>query len=72
MKASSDTKLTLACPTAASRAELLQALRSTGSVRASPQLSEIEVAGLRLAKNLAHSYRVRVINKGLECGFAPL
>ena len=72
MKASSDSRLTLACPTAAGRAELLQALRSSGSVRASPHLSEKEVAGLRLARNIARSYGVRVINKGLECGFAPL
>ena len=72
VKASTDSRLTLACPSTTGRVELLQALRSTRSVRASPHLSEKEIAGLRLARNMARSYGVRIINKGLECGFAPL
>ena len=72
VKASTDSCLTLTCPNPIGRADLLQALRASNSIRASPHLSDKEVAGLKLARNMVRSYGVRVINKGLACGFASL
>ena len=51
---------------------LLEALYSSGSVKVFPHLTDDELAARKLASNIARSFGVRVIPRGLRCGFAPL
>ena len=67
-----DTRLTLSCPSREVRDQLLDTLYSTGSVKVFPHLTEAELAARRLASNTARSFGVRVVPRGLRCGFAPL
>ena len=50
----------------------MTALHDSGSVKVFPHLSETELAGRKLAANVALSFGVRVIPRELCCGFAPL
>ena len=64
--------MTLACPSREARDLLLDALHSSGSVKVFPHLTDAELAARKLASNIARSFGVRVIPRGLRCGFAPL